>query len=219
MDGRNICITPWDRPVIQKIVSESGSSTAISPGENWTIFGGALKGDVTLARVGPVEIEPEEPGKSRITLPFDQTLHAGHHRVQVVHKASMGDPPTLRYTQRSNSVHIKFRPQIVGEILVDSAPDTLFADVTLHLLPRIRLGQNVHLLLNEYTEASPALYQFALPSIEEETDTVTVRVGGVKSADYLVRINVDGAESSLGMINGVYASPQISLSGLEESAS
>jgi hypothetical protein len=47
----------------------------------------------------------------------------------------------------------------------------------------------------------------------ETTDTVEFTVVGVPSADYLVRVRVDGAETPLTAgANGTFVGPQVSLS-------
>jgi hypothetical protein len=102
--------------------------------------------------------------------------------------------------------------------------------LTLTVEPPIGDTQRVVLLLNEFVPlASPpapiagelASYSFAAPSRVPvsppagpagESNIITVHVSGVRAGDYLVRVQVDGAESPLGAdAGGNYNSPLVTI--------
>jgi len=68
--------------------------------------------------------------------------------------------------------------------------------------PAAQQKQQVALLLNEATmppPAAPAAYTFSLPSLANDTDTLTFPISGVQGGGtkYFIRVTVDGAESPL----------------------
>jgi hypothetical protein len=103
------------------------------------------------------------------------------------------------------------------------------ADVILTVEPAVGPAQRVLLLLNEFqTPASPVgpvpppalSYSFQAPprldlqsppaSPPGASASVTVPVSGVRAGRYLVRVQVDGAESPLGTgADGRFESPQV----------
>jgi hypothetical protein len=75
---------------------------------------------------------------------------------------------------------------------------TLSGTVTVKLNPDVGKSQRVTLLLNEFQPAgSPAAYIFEAESRNADGDTVAFSIRGVQAHTYLVRIQVDGAESGL----------------------
>jgi hypothetical protein len=78
--------------------------------------------------------------------------------------------------------------------------------MTVNFTPRITKSQRVQLLLNEFhAPATRAAFAYVFPAPNEngiaapaqETDQVVFKVKNVAAATYLVRVQVDGAESSL----------------------
>jgi S-formylglutathione hydrolase FrmB len=91
--------------------------------------------------------------------------------------------PTVRETSLSN--------------LDETADDLRTAQVTVEIDLPIAKTQRVVLLLNERSITKPAAYLFdALPRTED-TNSITFSLYDVKPGEYLVRVQVDGAESLL----------------------
>jgi hypothetical protein len=91
--------------------------------------------------------------------------------------------PTVRETSLSN--------------LDETADDLRTAQVTVDIDLPIAKTQRVVLLLNERSITKPAAYLFdALPRTED-TNSITFSLYDVKPGEYLVRVQVDGAESLL----------------------
>jgi hypothetical protein len=57
--------------------------------------------------------------------------------------------------------------------------------------------QQALLFLNQRSNNNPVSYIFAAKAREEDTNTVVFQIFNVKEGEYLVRVQVDGAESPL----------------------
>jgi hypothetical protein len=72
--------------------------------------------------------------------------------------------------------------------------------ITLNIEPRVGKNQRVVLFLNEFqSSGKPKAYSIELRSREEDTNTINIPTDVVELGDYLVRVQVDGAESILGV--------------------
>ena len=68
--------------------------------------------------------------------------------------------------------------------------------------PNVGHKQRVSLILNEFLpQGQPKSYNITAPARDKDTDTIEIPVDIVASGNYLVRIQVDGAESTLGVDN------------------
>jgi hypothetical protein len=100
--------------------------------------------------------------------------------------------------------------------------------VSLSVKPAVGAEQHVVLLLNElipqadppitraplsYSFRAPFGYQLSPPlSPPELTENISVPVSGVQAGTYLVRVQVDGAESTLGTnADGQFNAPQVTI--------
>lgn len=72
-------------------------------------------------------------------------------------------------------------------------------DVSVKLAFPVGKSQRVVLLLNEFLpESSPAkAYSFNAPKRDGDTDSITIPTNGVEPGEYLMRLQVDGAESPM----------------------
>ena len=199
-------VVPFRQPVIEQAIAEEGADQPIVAGSTLVIRGQRLRGDVTQVRVGGVEVEPasEDVGDTRISLPLSSlpagSLRAGVQGVQVVHLMMMGDPPTLHRGFESNVAAFVLRPTVTVE-----APNA--TEVTVTFNPEVGRTQRVVLMLNEFnppSDRAPRAYSFKAPpdnGIEDEevdeTPAITFPITGVEPGEYLVRVQVDGAESTL----------------------
>jgi hypothetical protein len=112
-------------------------------------------------------------------------------------------PPAERGGAESAAEAVIIRPALAGT--VTAVPDGVDAvAVTVPLTPAVGRRQRVVLILNEHHPAdqSPGQsYIFLVPPRDPNgpasVATVTVRVTGVVPDDYVVRVQVDGAESVL----------------------
>ncbi len=201
--GRNLYVVPFHQPVIEKILPAEGADNTIVADSTLVIMGKKLRGDVTLVRIDGVEVPPapREITEEQITIPVPAGLYAGVQGLQVIHRMLMGTPPVTHKGVESNLAAFVLHPAITDTITVtnlkgtDSAPRS--ADLTIKLKPIIGKEQRVALLLNEISISEAASYTFVAESRDTDTNTITISISGVKAAYYLVRVQVDGAESPL----------------------
>jgi hypothetical protein len=141
----------------------------------------------------------------------------------------MGEPETEHKGFESNVAAFVLRPIVsAGAVNITSTSvldGTTFhnADVTLNFTPRVGLSQRVALLLNELNPPTdrPA-YAYRFEVVVEPVNPGDISVGSliahvthVASAHYLVRIQVDGAESLLqsdsNMLDPKFILPEVNL--------
>jgi hypothetical protein len=90
------------------------------------------------------------------------------------------------------------------------------SDITVAFTPSVGNLQRVFLLLSEFNapaDRTPRAYSFRAPARSAaETNTIVVRAADVIPGDYLLRVQVDGAESPLAAdLNGAYVSPRVTI--------
>ncbi len=178
------------------------------------------------------------PDLIRVTLPssLPSGLHAGVKTVQVTHQIQMGDPETPHRGFESNVGVFVLRPIVKNgpiiapgdiENLVSSTETVDGASVALRagslklvLEPRVTREQRVLLLLNEFDPpAGQPSHSYAIHApggngiADPDPDTATVRIPfqRVVAGTYLVRVQVDGAESVLDVDAGGFAAPRVAL--------
>lgn len=234
--SRKIYAVPFKYPLIEKIKSQANPGSpiienqAILGGYNLVVAGKQLKGDALLVNVGGIEVTPAigDINDTQIIFPLPVNLHAGVQGVQVIHQKLMGSPPLPHRGVESNVAAFVLSPRIeaINVSNVQTAGNNLHsADLSLTVKPALGETQRVLLLLNELKpaplsppETSPPLsYSFSAPpmavlSPPAPTENITIPISGVSAGTYLVRVQVDGAESPLGTDwAGQYDSPQVTI--------
>jgi hypothetical protein len=204
-------------------------------GYNLVIHGSQLQNEDTRVNVGGFLVAPAAANENEIVVALPTPLQAGVQGVQVVHRKLLGSPPTPHRGVESNLAAFVLRPQITSPINVvnvqNASDGTRAADLFLSVEPPIGAAQRVVLLLNELqpAPASPLdtapiarAYSFAAPprvslasppsSLPPPQSNITVPVSGVVPGTYLARVQVDGAESPLGLdALGRFDSPQVTI--------
>jgi hypothetical protein len=228
---RNIYVQPFKQPVIEKIASQKSAGEPIL--ENQKILPGytlLLKGYQLYSENITVLIDGEEISSSitaddkqvSFELPDDPVndLAAGIHEVQVVHSTMMGSPPVAHTGVMSQSAPFILSPQIanVGVPVPVSGPGIPAGalSLTVKVNPAIRPGQRTVLLMNELSSSANAkAYSFQLPAFTsppQPLENITFIISNVKTGDYLLRIQADGAESPLhSNALGQYDSPVVNI--------
>jgi hypothetical protein len=217
--GRNVYVMPFRSPVIDRVISDAGAEEPITPSTTLLIQGSRLRADLTQVRIGGVVVTPpvDQITDREITLPMLPGLLAGIRGVQVIQPFEMGTPPATHEGVESNAAPFVLRPTVSGAVTTAAGSGAGVVDVTIPLNPPVGKAQRVVLLLNEFqapTTRAPLAYSFEAPSRNQpasppEQPTITVRTVGVQPADYLVRVQVDGAESLLDVDGaGTFASPR-----------
>jgi len=209
----------------------------IVAGQNLVIAGRGLRADHVLVNIGGTQRTPpdEDVSENQIIVAIPNELKPGVQGVQVIHQQWMGEPPAPHRGVESNLAAFVLRPRIDAINITNShgsGIDPRSADVTLTVTPDVGDEQRVVLLLNELvpeqspppsppSHAKPASYSFVAPSRlpasppggpPGQTNTVTIPIGGVKAATYLIRVQVDGAESPLTVDSGGrFDGPQVTI--------
>lgn len=231
---RNLYVVSFRQPVIDQVTAAAGPRQPILANSTLRISGVALRGDVTRVRIGQTVVTPapDQVSDSQIDVVLPAGLRAGIRSVQVEHPRLMGTPPTQHGGIESNAAAFILQPNItltvsnIAVMLENRAPiivdgeALLKATVTAVFDPLVGRTQRVKLLLYEfdapatrptraYTFDAPAANGIANPA-QTETASIAFDVERVFSGVYLVRVQVDGAESPLAIdASGRYNAPQV----------
>ncbi len=197
---RNLYVVPFHQPVVEQVISSKGADMPIVEGSTLIIKGKKLRGDITLARVNGIEITPTDTNEGQITIPLPVGLQAGVQGLQVIHQILMGTPPVPHKGVESNLVAFVLHPSIT-KVTISNLKGTgtalRSALLTIIINPIIGKNQRVVLLLNKISGGDAASYTFVDKSRDKDKSTIEISVSGVKASDYLVRVQVDGAQSQL----------------------
>jgi hypothetical protein len=231
--ARNVYITTFDQPVIESVANSADEAAAIDALSTIVIKGMQLRGDNTQVLVGGIDMTANVTDllETQITVAFPGPLpagmHAGIQTAQVVHLRKMGTPEVDHAGVESNIEAFVLRP-----IIKTNAPSGVVASVVdgvnvnsgkikIDFNPQVGKTQPVVMLLNELNPPSnraARAYSFkAAPGNgvvdpNTETPSVTIAFTNVVPGDYLVRAQVDGAESTLELDGtGKYAKPRVTI--------
>jgi len=214
---------PFRQPVIEQIRSQTGpgapilTNAPILPGHRLVLDGQQLRGAHTRIRLGslPTLQEPSlaDLANARVALTIPTALRAGVQGVQIVHLVEIGERHELRRGVESNVAAFVLRPVIArraddsDDVTVtdvqNAADGTRSATVTVRLAPLVGREQRLVLLLNEIgapITRPPRAYTFRDPAwtaAGDVSDTIAFAVSSVVPGAYLVRVQIDGAESPL----------------------
>jgi len=229
---RSLYVIPFRQPAIESIQAADGTNGFILPESGIVVSGKQLRGDQTSVNIGGVEVVPaaENVHDTQIIVQLPAVLRAGVQGLQVIQSRMIGTPPVAHRGVESNVAPFVLHPVIRREL--DGAPQvvvsppvlasdgTRSADVTVRVNPNVDKMQRVALLMNQVAAAPPRAYRFdALPrnapTDPEETDTLVFAISGVVAGDYLLRVQIDGAESALDQdpdaSNPVYNGPGVTI--------
>jgi Pvc16 N-terminal domain len=240
--ARRVHVVPFQHPVIDQVKSQASAggpileNQPILAGFNLVLAGRQLRGEDTVINVGGIEVEPADSDvtDSQIIVPLPGGLQAGVQGVQVIQRTLLGSPPAPHRGFESNVAAFVLGPRVVEPIGIanlqgtGSAPRSARVDLTVD--PAVGDTQRVVLFLNELIqtvsppgtdEGQPQAYSFSAPSRiplsppnpPGSSQTISIPISGVEAGDYLVRIQVDGAESPLGTdASGQYNAPRVTIS-------
>jgi uncharacterized protein DUF4255 len=194
--ARNLFVVPFQSPNISQVISEAGADQPITSASTLLIQGQELQGQGTLVLIEGQEFTPSAVNPTQISLPVPAGIHAGVQGVQVLQKILMGTPSVLHRGLESNIAPFVLRPTIQSATAT-TLPPPGGTNVKLTLSPNIGVGQRAVLLLNNVA-ASPAKAYTSLPVVSAaDSNQITINIANVPAGNYLVRVQVDGAESVL----------------------
>ena len=216
-----------NQPVVEQVASDLGKLEPILATTTLQITGKQLQNPRTQLRLGGFEATPSSVSDTQIILPLTafpvDALRAGVQGLQVIHRLHTG---TTALSDRScavesNAFPIVLRPTIKQVHLTTSSghgDDLRSALLTVQVDVRIGMKQRVVLVMNEWSIAEPVGYQFEVPTRTADTHALAIPLQGVKPGEYLLRLQIDGAESLLSIDSDPnsptfnwYSSPRIQI--------
>ena len=224
---RNIYVVGFRQPVITRILSQSASNQPFLPYQpiltdhRLRIEGSQLRGGQgTQIRIGQIDItlDPHNISDRQIDLVLDNTVTAGVKGLQVVQTMKISTPERDSGFVESNIAAFILRPTITGEVTVATDPNNGNV-LTVPVSPIIGSNQRVILLLNQLptggaADANLRAYTFVAPSRDTDTSAIAIPISNVQPGEYLIRLQVDGAESLLTVDSDTnqYIAPTVNIS-------
>jgi hypothetical protein len=121
----------------------------------------------------------------------------------------MGTPPTAHRGFESNVAPFVLHPTIGVTSAVASVSGG--TDVVLNLTPNIGIGQRAVLLLDSLP-GDPVRSFMSQPVVSAvDSSQVIINIHGVTAGKYLVRVQIDGAESLLTTMANVFSGPTVTM--------
>jgi hypothetical protein len=219
---RNVYVETFREPLVEEVVAFAGDDLPILAGSQVRVRGKRLRGAQTRLSIdgSPVPATTVSDTEITATLP---ALDAGLHALQVEHVRAMGTPPLDHGGVESNVAPFVLTPRItktgavyditpVAVVDPDGAPAY---DITIGVDPPVTERQRVVLLLNRTGGATDA-YSFPddprpVPPDPPSTNLLSIHARKVTPGTYLVRIQVDGADSPLDLTGNTYSGPTVAL--------
>jgi Pvc16 N-terminal domain/IPT/TIG domain len=215
---RNVYVETFREPLVEAVVAASGDDDPILDGTQIRVRGKRLKGNKTQLLIDGAALIPTAVSDTEITATLP-SLTAGLHALQVEHIRRMGTPEADHGGVGSNIAAFVLTPRItktggVYDVTPTNqgveADGTDRADVTVKVAPQVTERQRVALLLNGTGGATDA-YTFPDDPRTGSTASLTIHAGHVKPGTYLVRVQVDGADSPLDVTGDTYSDPKVTL--------
>ena len=228
--ARTLSSIPFPQMVIEDIMAATGVGTPILPTSTLVITGQNLRALDTRLLIGGMEFipDPKSVTATQITFPLPGPLPAGFYAgllaVQVVHPVQLGPSAAAHSIFKSAAAAITLRPAILAT--AENITSTVIegvtyktGDIKVTFTPNVGRAQEALLLLNEFNPPSNRLaraYSFAAPpdngiAVPTTPDTGTIQFPfkNVAAGTYLLRAQIDGAESVISLVGGMFTNPQV----------
>jgi Pvc16 N-terminal domain len=200
--------TTPSQPMVDQVVSEAGANQPIVGDSILMIRGKRLQADRVQVRIGEARVMPQEVSEKEIRLDLSslppeeaQSLRAGVQQLWVLHPIVKLTPFEPDRAIASNVLPFVLCPQIVAEPEVldlwGNTDDLYTAELMMAVNLTVGSEQRALLFLNERSNNNPVSYIFAAKPRERDSDAVVFPILDVKAGEYLVRVQIDGAESLL----------------------
>jgi hypothetical protein len=204
--GCQFYTTP-NQPNIEQVIHAEGTNQPITLNSSLTLRGKQLSSEQVQIRIGDARVTPQEVNEQLIKLNLAMLsesemngLRSGVQSLQVLHPVSKRTVFDVDRAIGSNVMAIVLCPTITEIILSDVhlTDEGLYSgDVAAEADLLIGKEQRVFLLLNQLTSQNPAAYLFKASVRDADNHVVEFSIQDVKAGTYLVRIQVDRAESPL----------------------
>jgi hypothetical protein len=193
---------------VEQVVPEAGANQPIFADSKLTIRGKRLQADLVQVKIGEARVTPQQASEPELGLNLSSLspeeaggLRAGVQQLCVLHPIGKLESFDSERAVASNVMPFVLCPRIVGELKVSSAwknaDDVYSTELTAVLDLPVGSKQQALLFLNERSNNNPMSYIFTAQPRQGDTDTVVFRILSVKEGEYLVRVQVDGAETPL----------------------
>jgi len=196
---RNLAVLSFEHPVIDLLQSQENDGAAIVEnqpilaGYNLVIDGQRLRGDATRVLIDEEEIVPDDDRVTaeRIIVALPGTLQPGLHSVQVAHPVDFGTgfPSEPHRGFETNVAAFVLAPRITTPSPVNIAPNGV---LSLGITPPVGPAQRATLLVGASTISIAAR-----PPNDPPASSLNFPIPGLVAGDYLLRVQIDGAESPL----------------------
>src|SRR5262249_15986446 len=222
--------TPFPIIALTKVSTAGAEDAPIFSDSTLILTGRNLRGDDTRFRIDAFEFVPVSVTPTRIEFPLPPQapdgFYVGVKGVRVVHAIPLGKPSSQRTMFQSNVQPVVIRPRIVAtpqNVASTTIDGGIFksGEIKLAFTPKVGRSQTVTLLLYEFNAPSdrpPHAYSLPAPAHngianpnQADTDSIVIPFERVLPGAYLVRAQVDGAESVVALANGVYSTPQVTI--------
>jgi hypothetical protein len=192
-----------NQPVVEEVISQAGRFIPIATDSILLIRGKQLQAEEVQVRICGVMATPQEVSQTQIKLELSSIptnrLQAGVQGLQVIHPANRRTVPRPNGIE-SNVAAFVLRPTVM-EVSVSNVEEFTSNQYSANVVVRVDVTigstQRVVLFLNQISFAQPDAYIFEAKFREHDTDSITIPIRRVKTGEYLVRVQVDGAESLL----------------------
>ena len=214
---RALFAVPFRELRIQRVVPAAGPMAPITVGSTIRIVGRGLGSPALQVYLNGVDVTAGLVSRAPEAMELDLTglpqLRAGVCGLQVVEPMMMGRPPVPHEGFTSNVATLVLSPEVTA---VDVP-----GDIEVQFQPPAGPRQRVRLLLNQKNAPAgtvPRAYSLPAPAANgvlppaTETTTVTFSRSGVAAGTYLVRLQIDGADSRLTVgATGRFDQPEVTL--------
>jgi hypothetical protein len=209
---RTIAVTASGPPRLADVAPEPRTAP-VEAGSTLVLRGSDLVGPGLRVRIGPALLAPAAGANAqelRVVLTDD--VPAGLHAVQVIHRtpAGPGGLPPARVTATSAALPVLVRP--TAAVTATSA-----TTVTLALSPPLQEGQRLTVVLGRVDPGpagAPDVLTLSQPPVAE-ADAPLAEVAlprtAIPNGHWLVRVQVDGADSLPELVGETYGAPDLTL--------
>ena len=202
--SRNLHVAPVRRPLIVSVLARGGEGAPVFADSRLVVRGRNLLAESVQIRIAGIDLSPVTASDDTLVVDLAAAppgaLRAGMQSLRVRQPLAAGEGLSPHLATESNVAAFVLSPTVDRiEVTNAAANDAggFSASVTVHVRPPMGAGQEVALLLNQRVPTDAAAYEFVAPPVAADTPTVTVPVRDLPLGHYLVRVQVDGAESPL----------------------
>ncbi|MGI0485211.1 DUF4255 domain-containing protein [Pantanalinema rosaneae CENA516] len=201
---RRPVVAPFRQLIIEQVTARGGIHQPILADSTLIITGQRLHHPNTIIRIAGVEVAAADVTDNRIIFPLTavpaHVLQAGVQSLQVVHPLRPHNPASPYRGVESNLAAFVLRPTILNVSVANlqsHGHGSYSAEVTVQFNLTVGMNQLVVLILNEWSVDSPKNFLFKAGMRSADSAEVVMTIDDITAGDYLVRVQIDGAESLL----------------------